>query len=273
MLSFHHQPSGQFQGLGRSPQKALSLATIAVLMGALVSAPLSVSAKPLFRSGNSSLPRPSLNTLPNRYTLSQSFNNGVIPAGTAIPVVYPEGETLQIRRGETRTLSLKTAVNLRQGNGAIVIPAGSTITGQLQPTNQGVIFVGQAVTLPNGQEVRINAVSQELVGFTSQNQGATAGDIIKGTLAGAGTATIIAGTTGDRRINALEVLGGAAVGALAGWGLPSAGILGGGTVEVMTINPSQDLTLTLQSPLSVNGNSVSYSGDYNYNYGRNANYW
>lgn len=267
MLSFHSQRFGPLP----SVKQQLSLATIAVLVGTLVSPPLSVSAKPLFRSGNANLSRPSRTHLPNRPPLNQSFNNGVIPAGTAIPVVYPEGASLQIQRNETRTLNLKTAVHLRQGNGSVVIPAGSTIRGQWQRTHQGVIFVAQTVTLANGQEVRINAVSQELVGFTSQNRGATAEDIIKGTLAGAGTATIIAGTTGDRRINALEVLGGAAVGALAGWGLPSAGILGGDPLEVMTIDPSRDLTLTLQSPLSVNGNLVNYSGDYNY--GRNAGYW
>jgi hypothetical protein len=76
-----------------------------------------------------------------------------------------------------------------------------------------------------------------------------------GTLAGAGTATIISGTTGDRRITPLEVLGGAAVGALAGWGLPAANIIGGGTEEVLTVS-NQDLTLMLQSPLTINGSQV-----------------
>jgi hypothetical protein len=141
-----------------------------------------------------------------------------------------------------------------------VIPQGSDVVGQLRPTAEGVQFIAQQIILPNGQWAALNAISQEIVGFTPQNQGATAASIITGTLAGAGTATILAGTTGDRHINALEVLGGAAFGALAGWGLPAAGILGGQTQEVLTLNPEQDLTLTLQAPLTLNGNQEVYRG-------------
>ena len=72
---------------------------------------------------------------------------------------------------------------------------------------------------------------------------------MKGTLAGAGAATIISGVTGDRKIEALEVLAGAAVGTLAGWALPESGVIGGYTKQVVVIYPSSDLTLTLDRDL------------------------
>ncbi len=254
----------------------LSLATIAVLLGSMVIAPLSVSAQPLFRQRAfyNQANRPSGTYYPrfsNGTTISQSFSNTVIPAGTSIPLTSADGNSIQVRRGETRALTLQTAANLRSSNGAILVPAGSQVSGQLRPSQDGVVFIAQSIKLSNGQELNLNARSQELYGFETKSKGASAFDVITGTLAGAGTATIVAGTTGDRRIDALEVLGGAAAGALAGWGLPTAGVLGGGSEEIMTINPSQDLTVTLQSPLSLNGNSVSYTGDYDYN--RNSNVW
>jgi hypothetical protein len=195
---------------------------------------------------------------PNRY--NQTAPNGTvasIPAGTTLPVISDTTNTIKIAKGESQDLTLRINANLRQSNGTVLIPAGSSVSGRLQATEQGVQFVAQQVTLPNGQSVPLNATSRMLVGYDTEQTGASTADIVLGTLAGAGTATLIAGTTGDRHINALEVLGGAAAGALAGWGLPSAGIIGGGTREVMTLDPNQDLTLTLQAPLNLNGSSSS----------------
>ena len=195
---------------------------------------------------------------PNRY--NQTAPNGTvasIPAGTTFPVISDTTNTIKIAKGESQDLTLRINANLRQSNGTVLIPAGSSVSGRLQATEQGVQFVAQQVTLPNGQSVPLNATSRMLVGYDTEQTGASTADIVLGTLAGAGTATLIAGTTGDRHINALEVLGGAAAGALAGWGLPAAGIIGGGTREVMTLDPNQDLTLTLQAPLNLNSSSSS----------------
>jgi hypothetical protein len=196
------------------------------------------------------------------YSVSQSptYTNATVPAGTLIPLTDSSGQNLTVIKGQSRSLTLQTASTIRNSAGRIVIPQGSDVVGQLRPTAEGVQFIAQQIILPSGQWAALNAISPEIVGFTTKNQGATAADIIKGTLAGAGTATILAGTTGDRHINALEVLGGAAFGALAGWGLPAAGILGGQTQEVLTLNPQQDLTLTLQAPLTLNGNQEVYRG-------------
>ena len=70
-----------------------------------------------------------------------------------------------------------------------------------------------------------------------------------GAAAGAGAAAIISGVTGRRGVAALEVLAGAATGALAGWALPEAGVIGGGKKEVIVIYPDRDLELTFERDL------------------------
>jgi hypothetical protein len=257
MLNFIHKQSGK--------------AAIAVLLvgTTLLGSFVPVSAKPVRRPANTSynlVRSPSPSSTFNRNQSVPSFNrnqsqtfsnpnSGTIPTGTTIPMTFNESETIQISPNESRNLTLYTASNVRQSNGSILIPAGSEVLGELRPSRNGVQFFAQQITLKNGQRLNFNATSRELVGFQAVNEGASTADIVTGTLAGAGAATLIAGVTGDRRINVLEVLGGAAFGALAGWGLPQAGIIGGGTKEVMTINPSQDLALTVQSPLSLNNSS------------------
>lgn len=190
------------------------------------------------------------------YNLSQQQYdyNVEVPARTLIPVAIDQGQ-ITLKKGQSRAVSLKTTTALRQADGVTVIPPGSQIIGQFRPIANGsaMQFVAQQLVLNNGQYIAIDARSRELVGFDTVNKGARASDVIKGTLAGAGTATLISGTTGDRRITPLEVLGGAAAGALAGWGLPAAGIVGGGTEELMTVT-NRDLTLTLQSPLRLSSN-------------------
>ncbi|MEB3309843.1 MAG: hypothetical protein VKJ02_06385 [Snowella sp.] len=247
MLNLNHAKSG------KAALAALLIGT--TLFGSFVP----VSAKPTrqqLTSGNSVFrSAPSSNYNRNQNQNFSNTNQRTIPSGTLIPLTSNETDTLTISPNESRTLRLNVASNIREANGNILIPAGSEVTGQLRSSETGVQFIAQQLTLNNGQRYSLNATSRELVGFQSENSGSSAGDIIKGTLAGAGTATIISGTTGDRRITPLEVLGGAAVGALAGWALPQAGIIGGGTREVMTIDPSQDLNLTLQAPLYLNATS------------------
>lgn len=243
-------------------QSAQSLVAVLMIGATVLSSVTTVSAKPLFSGKSSNTYNSSTQPYPpnyNNYPRQYSQTGIIIPSGTAIPVSYDDAETITIAKGESLSLNLNVAANIRQADGTILIPAGSEISGQLQATDQGVQYLAQQIVLPNGRSIPINATSRMLVDFQTENEGASAADIIMGTLAGAGTATLIAGTTGDRHINALEVLAGAATGALAGWGLPTAGIVGGGTREVMTIDPSQDLTLTLQSPLSMNSNASGYS--------------
>lgn len=217
--------------------KTAQLSVLAILMGVTTITPLT----PAFAQSY-----PVYGDAANDY----EYRSGVIESGTLIPVTYAD-PTLQLEPGQTLPLTLKVARPIRDRNGSVVIPSGSEISGQLESVSRGVRYTAREVKINGGNWIPLDATSN-IVGRTETvNTGASTGDIIKGTLAGAGTATIIAGTTGDRRIDALEVLAGAAVGTLAGWGLPTAGVIGGGTKDVIVLNPSQDLTLTVQSPVGV----------------------
>jgi hypothetical protein len=75
--------------------------------------------------------------------------------------------------------------------------------------------------------------------------GASAGSILTGAGIGTAAAALIAGFTGDRRIDVAELLGGAGVGAAGG---PA---LGNRQTEAIVVNPNEDLTLELRSDLAL----------------------
>ncbi|ACB51468.1 conserved hypothetical protein [Crocosphaera subtropica ATCC 51142] len=180
-----------------------------------------------------------------------------IPQGTLIPVTYTQSQQIRVNQGEYLPLELQVSANLRDSNGSLLIPAGTRIMGQLEPTEQGTRFVAREMII-NNQWIPLNATSQVISRTETVNNGATVGNILSGTFSGAGAATIIAGTTGDRRIDALEVLGGAALGTLLGWGLPEGQIIGGGEHQEVVIDPNRDLTLTLNSDLSLIANQQNF---------------
>lgn len=177
-------------------------------------------------------------------------NNSFLPAGTLIPVKYEASDKILIRPGETASVSLIVQRNITNNQGMTIIPAGSEIVGELQPVGNGAQFVATELII-NNQWYSLDASSRVITTTENVKRGARTADIIMGTVAGAGAATIISGTTGDRKITPLEVLAGAAVGTLAGWGLPEAGIIGGGRETFISITPERDLTLTLQNPLNL----------------------
>jgi hypothetical protein len=271
--------SFSFPKLHWQARRSTALLTTALLMGGLIGSFTNpVEARPRPNRGNAAQNSNrwnNNNVYPyaprSSYNIGQLYNVEV-PAQTMIPVAIDQGQ-ITLKRGETRAASLRTTTALRQSDGVTVIPAGSEIIGQFRPIANGnaMQFVAQQLVLNNGEYLPINARSRELVGFQTVNKGASTSDVIMGTLAGAGTATIISGTTGDRRITPLEVLGGAAAGALAGWGLPTAGIVGGGSEELLTVS-SRDLTLMLQSPLRIgNGQGQTVPTNNNGNW-RNASW-
>ncbi|MGB5593456.1 MAG: hypothetical protein WBM62_05400 [Crocosphaera sp.] len=217
---------------------------IALLMGMTAMAPF-YSLKPATAQ---LLPQPSRTSFPANRSVT-------IPAGTRIPMEFERGERILVSPEETLSITLKTAATIRDSNRNVLIPAGSEVIGEIRPANGGSQFVAREIII-NGQNYPFNATSRVVTRTETIHEGASIEEILGGTVAGAGAAAIIAGVTGDRRIDALEVLAGAAVGTLAGWGLPEAGIIGGGEATVIAIDPNQDFTLTLQSNFSVasNGN-------------------
>ncbi|HAC63459.1 MAG TPA: hypothetical protein DCF68_07935 [Cyanothece sp. UBA12306] len=217
---------------------------IAILMGITGVAPI-YSLKPA-----------AAQLLPPETNPRRISNNIVIPSGTRIPLRHSNAEKILVTNEESLAVTLETAANIKNSYGDILVPAGSKVVGQIQPANGGAQFVAQEIMI-NEQAYPLYASSNVVTSTETINEGASVEEILGGTLAGSAAAAIIAGTTGDRRIDALEVLAGAAVGTLAGWGLPEAGIIGGGETEVISIDPNQDLTITLQSNLTLRSNNLS----------------
>lgn len=220
--------------------------TIAVLMGMTAVAPFS-AVQPA-----------AAQLLPPESSPRQISNDVTIPSGTRIPLRHRDADKILVTNEETLDVTLLTAANIRDRNGNVLVPAGSEVIGRVQPANGGAQFVAREIVI-NNQRYPFYASSPVVTRTETIREGASVKEILGGTLAGSAAAAIIAGTTGDRRIDALEVLAGAAVGTLAGWGLPEAGIIGGGETQVISIDPNRDLTVTLQSSLTLARINNGYS--------------
>jgi hypothetical protein len=168
-----------------------------------------------------------------------------IPSGTVIPVRYEDAKRILVAPDEPKPvpLTLTVAQNVVDSRGNVLIPAGSQVAGEIRTVQGGAQFVANEIVLSNNRRVAINASSEVITKTETIRKGASLGTIIKDTALGAAAAAGIAGVTGDRRIELLEVLGGAGAGALAGV------LLGRDSVELITIDPNTDLSMTLDSDL------------------------
>jgi hypothetical protein len=171
----------------------------------------------------------------------------VIPEGTQIPVRYDKAEKILVTEDETVPLTLKVAANLKNRRGTILIPYGSEIIGEIKPAEGGSQFVAQKIVIQEGRqetlEQSLDATSDVVSKTETVEKGADVGDIFKGAAIGGAAAAVISAILGDKAIATEEVLGGAGLGALAGW------LLGGEKAELISIDPNSDLTLTLNSDL------------------------
>lgn len=168
-----------------------------------------------------------------------------IPAGTVIPVRYGEAERILLAQEEPEPvpLTLTVAQNIVTNQGEVLIPAGSQVVGQLRTVQGGAQFTASELVLANGQRTTIGASSEVITQTETIRKGASVGRILTNTAVGAAAGAAIAGVTGDRSIEAEEVLGGAGIGALLGL------FLGRERVDLITINPNTDLSLTLTNDL------------------------
>ena len=178
---------------------------------------------------------------PSSYPTSPA--NVVIPVGTTIPVKYDEAEKILVTPEETAPVTLTVAANVRTRNGTILIPYNSQIVGQIEPAGSGSQFVAQELIVDDNSPQSIDATSGIVTRTETVKRGANTGGILKGAAIGAAAASVLAAVTGDR-VDVAEVLGGAGLGALAGW------VFGGNQAELISINPNTDLDVTLRSPLS-----------------------
>ncbi|MGA7934838.1 MAG: S-layer homology domain-containing protein [Kovacikia sp.] len=186
--------------------------------------------------------------IPSPYIVGQQAPGPIgvkIPAGTPIPARYEGGDRVVLGRNEPQSVpvTLKIPQNIVTNQGQVLIPAGSDVAGQLQTVQGGAQFIANEIILPDGRRLPFSATSDLLNNFYVARREPSTGRIILGTLVGAGAGAGVAAVTGDRHIEAWEVLTGAAAGALAGT------FLGGKTVEAIALDPGTTLTLTLTSDL------------------------
>ena len=179
----------------------------------------------------------------DRYDRDRNYSRTVIPAGVEIPVEF-EKDKILVSQGETVSITLTVAANIRDRYRNTLIPYGSEISGQIEPAGDGARFVAEELTLPNGRTQFINADSRIITRTETIEKGADTGDILTGAAIGSVAAVVLGDLFGD--INVEEVIGGAGLGALGGL------LLGGGKeVELISIDPERDLDLTLQSDLAL----------------------
>ena len=185
------------------------------------------------REYNSPRPRREPEVIPN-----------TVPRGFIIPVEYEE-EKILVTPEETVPVTLLVAANVRDSRRNTLIPYGSEILGQIEPSEDGTgsLFVAQEIVFPDGTTQSIDAMSEVVTRRETIKRGANTGDILKGAAIGGAAAAVLSEIFGD--IGAIEVLGGAGAGALAGL------LLGGNEVELVSIDPNNDLDLILQTNLAV----------------------
>lgn len=166
-------------------------------------------------------------------------NWGSLPTGTQISV-YSDSERVIVTPDETKSQTLTIAESVRDSWGSIIIPAGSTVTGTLQPINGGTQFRARTIQLRGSSTpVPINALSRVVTTRETITRRSNP-DILRGAAIGGAAAAILAEVTG--KIDLLEVLAGAGLGILGEISLRQER-----SVEVLVVNPAADLTLTLQS--------------------------
>ena len=179
----------------------------------------------------------------SRSTTSNTSTQITIPSGTTIPVRYSKAEKIVVSPKETMAVTLTVASNIINRSGTILIPAGSTIEGELQPAGNGSQFVARTL-ITNNRRQSIDATSQ-VISQTSVNRSSKVGNILKGAAVGAAASAALGALTGDRAIATEEILLGTGAGALGG------ALLRNKKADVVVIEADTDLALTLQSNLAL----------------------
>ncbi|MEM7795561.1 MAG: S-layer homology domain-containing protein [Cyanobacteria bacterium P01_C01_bin.118] len=178
-------------------------------------------------------------------TTSQSS----ITSGTSIPVTYPDGDKIVLLPDETLPVTLQVAETIRDSQGQILIPRNSEIIGELWPVTvgaqQGTQFVAQTLVLESGRRVAMQAQSRVITTTETIRRGASIGEIFAGAVLGSGAAAAIGSVTGDEEVRTWEVLTGTVAGAIGGL------VLGRERVEVISVNPDSDLTLTVSQSVAL----------------------
>jgi hypothetical protein len=175
-------------------------------------------------------------------------------ANVTFPVTHDQ-EKIVVSRGETLDLTLRIANDISDSQRNVLIPINTKVVGQLQPVYlnnrnrdsknvRGVRFVARELIFPSGRRQSVNASSQ-VITTTETITKSDSSQILTDAAIGAGTSTAISLITGNRKIEILEPVTGAAAGALASV------LLRKKEAEVFVLRPEQDLRLVLNSNLVI----------------------
>lgn len=177
-----------------------------------------------------------------------------IPANVTLPVTY-EKEKVIVNPGERLPLTLRIANDIIDSNRNVLIPANTEVVGELQPVNlpnsnnkKGVRFVARELVFATGRRLQINANSRTITETEKISKGTDTGQVLTDAAIGAGAATVISLLTGNKKIETLEPIGGAAAGALASV------LLRKKQADVFVLRTEEDLDITLLSNLVLSRN-------------------
>lgn len=171
--------------------------------------------------------------------------NPVLPAGTIVPVSYEE-EKILLAKDETAEITLTVAQNIAANDGTVIIPSGSQIVGELRPTDGGTQFVAQSLKLTDGTTKEIVASSEVVTTTETVRKGTNVWKLARNAAIGTAAAAGISAITGDKAIATEELLIGAGAGVLASL-IPQ--FIGRDRVELIVVEPANDLALTLEEAL------------------------
>ncbi|MBN3879505.1 MULTISPECIES: conjugal transfer protein TrbI [unclassified Nostoc] len=187
------------------------------------------------------------------------YGNATIPSGVALPVTY-EKETITIAPGESKSLTLRIANDIIDSNRNVLIPAGTKVHGRLESVDldsysrdtrdddnqgKGVKFVAQELEFSNGQRQSINATSRTYTTTQRVSQKPNTNQVLTDAAIGGGAGLLGSLITGNRRIDDLKPVIGAAAGAGASV------LLRKKEGNAFVLRPAQDLRLTLDSNLNL----------------------
>lgn len=181
------------------------------------------------------------------YPVTTPVGQVALGQGTRIQAAYGNADRIVVAPDETLPITLTVTENLVDTTGRVLIPAGSQVTGRLQPVAGGTQFVAETLTFQRtGQTIALNAQSGVINRQEEIRSGTNVGRILGGALIGAAAASAIDLVVGDGKVGIGTVLIGAALGAGTGWLTEQRS-----STTVLVVNSQEDLDLTLAAPLWV----------------------
>lgn len=207
---------------------------------------------PYIVARNNSSPTPTPTATPSQPTLVGTVR---IPSGTRLPIKYEAAERILVAPNEPAPVPLTVSIarNVVSEGGVLLIPAGSQVIGELVTIEdqKSAQFVAKQLILTNGQPVQIRATSQiinKIETIPKRPAISSTRRLIGSSALGVAAAAAVAVLTGGAS------LGGILLGAGAGAGVNLSGLFRNrDRVELISIIPNTDLTLTLNADLVLSG--------------------